>query len=107
MQPDLEFFLEDALKCVNQTAPEIGRVVIEPDYNATPDDKDAGHLASELVQCLREASVNPVSLSSRHGQDIEIPGQYRLLQKYIRRITLHANALEGEWIEVAPPGNWI
>lgn len=107
MDPDLEFFLEDAFKCVEQTAPEIGRVVVEPDYDVTPDDKDAGHLASELAQCLREAVIVPGSLSSHNGQEIEIPGQYRLLQKYVRRITLHANTLEGEWIEIAPPGNWI
>ena len=107
MHPDLEFFLEDALRDVKQTSSAIGRVVIEPDYNVTPDPKDAGHLASELVQCLREAVANPAALRSHDGQEIEIAGQYPILRKYIRRVTLHANKLEDEWIEVAPPGNWI
>jgi hypothetical protein len=70
MHPDLEFFLEDAFQCVKPTSPEIGRVVIEPDYNVTPEGKDAGHLASELTQCLREAVITPAALSSHDGQGI-------------------------------------
>ena len=107
MHPDLEFFLEDAFRPVAQTSAEIGRVVIEPDYEVEPDPKDAGHLASELLQLVREASIDSKALASHDGQQIDIPGPYRLLRKYIRRVTLHANVLEGDWVEVASPGYWI
>jgi len=107
MHPDLELFLEDAFASVRQTAPEIGRVVLDPDYDVAPDNKDHGHLASELAQCLSEASVDTAALTTPQGQEIEIPGAYRLLRKYVRTITLHADPVDGEWVEVAPPGNWI
>jgi hypothetical protein len=107
MHPDLEFFLEEAFQGVKQTSSAIGRVVVEPDYEVTPDLKDAGHLASELLQCLREVTLVPAAMESHDGQSVEVSGPYRLLRKYIRRITLHADSVEGEWIEVAPPGNWI
>jgi hypothetical protein len=51
--------------------------------------------------------VDGDSLGSPQGVDIDIAGAYRLLRKYIRRITLHADGVEGDWIEVAPPGYWI
>ena len=107
MHPDLEFFLEEAFQGVKQTSPEIGRVVIEPDYDVAPDSKDAGHLASELLQCLREVTLVPDALRSHDGQEVDVSGPCRLLRKYIRRITLHSDSIEGDWIEVAPPGNWI
>jgi hypothetical protein len=107
MHPDLEVFLEHTFQSVAQTSPEIGRVVIEPDYEVEPDPKDGGHLASELLQCLREAEVDKGALAGHEGQDVEIQAPYRLLRRYIRRITLHADSVDGEWIEVAPPGNWI
>jgi hypothetical protein len=107
MHPELEFFLEDALAPVERTSPEIGRVVVEPDYEVTPDAKDAGHVASELVQCLRETGVDNNAIAAHEGQVIEPSGAYRLLGKYIRRITLHRDTVQGAWIEVAPPGNWI
>lgn len=107
MNPELEFFLENAFRSVQPTSAEIGRVVVEPDYNINPSRHDAGHLASELVQCLREPSFDAAALSSHEGFEIAIPGSYRLLKRYIRRITLHQNKADGPWIEVAPPGNWI
>jgi hypothetical protein len=107
MHPDLELFLEEALQGVEQTSPDIGRVVVEPDYDVEPDPKDAGHLASELLQCLRGAKPDKAALVGSEGQELEIPGAYRALRKYIRQITLHADPVEGSWIEVAPPGNWI
>jgi hypothetical protein len=107
MHPDLELFLEEAFQSVRQTSSEIGRVIVEPDYEVAPDPKDAGHLASELLQCLREVKVDKKALARRQGCDIEIPGAYRLLHKYIRQISLHADTVEGDWIEVSPPGNWI
>jgi hypothetical protein len=107
MHPDLEFFLEDTFQSVQRTSPEIGRVVVEPDYDVAPDAQHAGNLANELLQCLREAKLGDKALSTHEGYDIEIPGAYSLLRKYIRRITLHADGVEGEWVEVSPPGNWI
>jgi hypothetical protein len=107
MHPDLEQFLEDAFASVQPSSPAIGRVVVEPDYDVAPDPKDAGNLASELVQCLREAKIDKTALASHEGFEIQIPSAYRLLHRYVRSVTLHANTIEGEWIEVAPPGNWI
>jgi hypothetical protein len=107
MHPDLEFFLEEAFQSVSPTSSEIGRVVVQPDYEVAPDPKDSGHLASELLQCLRDMTLVPAALKSRDGQSLDISGPSRLLRKYVRGITLHADAVEGDWIEVAPPGNWI
>ncbi len=107
MNPKVEFFLEKAFQSVQPTSPEIGRVVVEPDYEIEPSPHDTGHLASELVQCLREQSLDGAALASHEGFEIEIPGSYRRLTKYILRITLHQDKAEGPWVEVAPPGNWI
>lgn len=107
MHPDLEQYLEEAFKSVQPTSPDIGRVVVEPDYDVAPDPKDAGHLASELSQCLLEADVDENALDSQQGCEIDIPGTYRVVKKYVRRITLYADKVEGEWVEVEPPGNWI
>jgi hypothetical protein len=107
MNPEVEFFLEKALGSVQPTSPEIGRVVVEPEYEAKPIPRDAGHLASELIQCVQEQMLDPAALSSHDGLEIQIPGSYRLLKKYIRRITLHHDKADGTWVEVAPPGNWI
>jgi hypothetical protein len=107
MHPDLEFFLERAFRSVGQTSLEIGRVVVEPDYDVAPDPKDAGHLTSELLQCLREAKVDKNALAAHEGYELEVRSAYRLLRKYIRRITLHGDEVQGDWVEVVPPGNWI
>ena len=107
MHPDLEDFLEQTFADIEPTDPAIGRVVIEPDYDAAPEDKDAGHLASELLQCLREVDASLMAGSGHEGCQVEIAGAYRVLRRYIRRITLHPDKLKGEWVEVAPPGNWI
>ncbi len=107
MHPELETFLENAFQSIRPTASAIGRVVVEPDYDVAPVERDAGHLASELAQCLREQSPNAEAIASHEGFEIEIAGSYRLLSKYIRRITLHQDSLKGPWVEVAPPGNWI
>lgn len=107
MHPELETFLEKAFRKVQPTSGEIGRVVVEPDYETAPAEHDGRHLVSELVQCVREQCVDPDVLATHEGFEIDIPGAYRLLAKYIRRITLHADKVDGPWIEVAPPGNWI
>lgn len=107
MNPELEIFLEKALEAVPPTSSEIGRVVVEPDYEVSSRQQDAGHLASEFIQCIQEQSPNAAALASHDGFEVEIPRSYRLLSKYIRRITLHGDRIEGPWVEVAPPGNWI
>ncbi len=107
MNPEIEFFLEKAFQSVQPTSAEIGRVVVEPDYEVDPSPQDAGHLASELVQFLREQSLDAAALSSHEGFEVEIPGRYRRLTKYAHRITLHQDKALGPWVEVAPPGNWI
>jgi hypothetical protein len=107
MDPQLEFFLEDTFKSVQPTSSEIGRVVVEPDYDTTPDEKEGDQLAAELNSCIQEHSPNVTDLASPHGWELAIPNKYRLLKKYVRSITLHQAPTERPWVEVAPPGNWI
>jgi len=107
MDPQLEFFLQDAFKGVQPTSPKIGRVVVEPDYDVNPVAQEGEPLAGELVQCLREYSTDAAQLGARAGSEIRIPDRFRLLAKYVRRITLHETPKEEPWVEVAPPGNWI
>lgn len=107
MNPQLEFFLEQALKGVKPTSPEIGRVVVEPDYDASPADQEASELARQLRELISRQSPDPAALNSIGGYEIKIPEDRAVLRKYLRSITLHEDRVEGAWVEVAPPGNWI
>lgn len=107
MDPQLEFFLEQAFDSVKPTSSAIGRVVVEPDYDVSPADQDASGLAREMREFLNRQSPDPAELASPQGYPVTIPGDQRLLGKYLRSITLHQDRVEGAWIEVAPPGNWI
>ncbi len=98
MHPDLDDFLESAFRSVQPVSPAIGRVVVEPDYDIAPDPHDAAELADQLADCLRGQTP---------PGDVEINSKYPLLKKYLRHISLHADAVEGSWVEVEPPGNWI
>jgi hypothetical protein len=106
MNPDLEFFLESAFDPIQPTSSSIGRVVVEPDYDVDPEG-DPSQLTAELVDYLRTVSPDPAALATHDGYEVSVPSQYKGLSKYIRTITLHADGVEGAWIEVAPPGNWI
>ena len=107
MDPRLEPFLEDALEAVEATSSAIGRVVVEPDYDVSPVDSDAVAIAAELRALIDRQSPDPAALASPQGYEVHIPEEFRVLDKYIRSITLHQDSVEGAWIEVAPPGNWI
>ena len=107
MNPDLEDFLEAAFAAIQPTASAIGRVVIEPNYETDSAQSDAAPLSQELVRLLREQSLDSASLASTAGVEVFIPDRYPLLQKYVLRLELHANKLDGSWVEIAPPGNWI
>lgn len=107
MNPELEFFLENALEPVSPSSPAIGRVVIEPDYDV---DFDAGHadlLRGEIIRFLQAQHPDPAALACHDGVDTAIPPGYPLLARYLRKVTFHADKMDGPWIEVAPPGNWI
>lgn len=107
MDPQLEFFLEEAFSSVNSTSSDIGRVVIEPDYDITPDLEDQDHLSQELIRCIQRESPSAAQLASPQGWEVKTLKQYSILAKYVRRITLHKAPAELPWVEVAPPGNWI
>ena len=107
MNPDIEFFLEDAFASLPSTSPAIGRVVVEPDYESAPTPGDPQQLRSEFTKLLSGQAADDSALQSQNGLEVKIPSDYQLLSKYIRRITLHADSVEGDWIEVAPPGSWI
>ncbi len=107
MHPDLEFFLEETFKTVEPTTAYIGRAVVEPDYDADVDLEESSALRQELMECLVAQSPLPGQLKDPDGYDVKIPAKYPVLTKYIRRITLHEDPVEGPWVEVAPPGNWI
>ncbi len=107
MHPELEDFLNAAFASIPPTSPEIGRVVVEPDYEVEPSEPDAAGLKDELLAFLHEQSPDITALASHEGFEAKIPSSHRLLAKYIRSVSLHADKLAGSWIEVAPPGNWI
>jgi hypothetical protein len=107
MDPQLEFFLEDAFNSLSATSPQIGRVVAEPDYDVTPDEKERDQVAAQLIQCVQEQSPDAAKLASPQGYEIKVPGTYPVLAKYIRKLILYRNPKEEPWVEVAPPGNWI
>ncbi len=98
MHPDLEDFLECTFEDVVQSSSNTGRVVVEPDYDVAPDPLDARQLANQLTDCLRD---------QKPPGEVAIDSKYGLLKKYLRRISLHADSVEGSWIEIEPPGNWI
>ena len=107
MNLDVETFLENAFEAIQPTSAGIGRVVVEPDYEVQVSPEDAGRLAEDLTQFLQGAPRDSAAIASPQGYDVEIPKQFELLRKYLRQITLHGEPVEGPWIEVAPPGNWI
>ncbi len=107
MNLQLESFLETALGSIEPTSNQIGRVVVEPDYEASLDEHEASTIAEQLTACLRDQKPEPDQLSSPQGDEIQIGNSYPVLRKYVLRITLHADGVEGSWVEVAPPGNWI
>lgn len=107
MDPGLEAFLEDALESVQPISSGIGRVVVEPDYNNSPLESDGPVLAQQLRELIQRQSPDAASLASSEGYEVDIPSECRILAKYIRSITLHQDRVEGSWVEVAPPGNWI
>lgn len=107
MNPNLEDFLEDAFSSIKPTSGTIGRVVVEPDYDSGTAADDGQQLRSEFLKLLNEQNVDGDALKSHDGFEVKIPDRYQLLSKYIRRITFHADGVEGDWVEVAPPGNWI
>ena len=98
MHPDLEFFLEEAFDGIQPVIPGIGRVVVEPDYDAAPAAADKEKLTAELIELLKD---HP------EPAEFDVPAGLSTLAKYIRRVTLRSDSLEGPWVEVAPPGSWI
>jgi hypothetical protein len=106
MNPETETFLDNAFRSIQPSSPDIGRVVVEPDYEVNASEADAASLRSELLQCLREQSPDAAALVSHDGFEVKI-SSHVLLTKYIRRVTLHQDKLDGSWVEIAPPGNWI
>ena len=107
MNPDIEDFLAAAFASIEPTSSAIGRVVVEPDYDAQSAADHSQQLRGELIDLLKGQSVDDNALKSQDGLEIKIPSRYQTLCKYVRRITLHADGVEGDWIEVAPPGYWI
>lgn len=107
MYPELEDFLEAAFKSIERTSSNVGRVVVEPDYDRTPEVSDSAALGQELKALLEAQPPAGAALTSYDGFEVKIQSDQILLKKYLRKITLHANALAGSWVEVAPPGNWI
>ncbi len=107
MNPDLETYLDEVFASVQPTSPEIGRVVLQPNYEDGPPSGDAEQLRVELVRLLQEQKPGLVGLESPEGIEILIPGQYQTLSKFVRTVTLHANRLDGPWVEIVPAGSWI
>jgi hypothetical protein len=107
MHPELEDFLEEAFDPIQATSAEIGRVVVEPDYDTAPDPGDSDRTRQELQSLLALHKSLDEHADLVNGVTVEIGQEQMLLKKYLRKITLHADAVDGPWVEVAPPGNWI
>jgi hypothetical protein len=108
MNPELDAFLNDAFQAVQPTSPEIGRVVVTPDFEATADQQDKQQLSDELTRLLGEQRPDHTALATADGFGVPVSNNCPLLAKYVRSITLHRDPpAEGPWVEVAPPGNWI
>ena len=108
MNLEMENFLEAAFTSIKPTSDAIGRVVVEPDYESGTPADDAQQLRNSLIELLNsQQDVDSNALQSQDGFEVKIPDHYQHLSQCIRRITLHADKIEGDWIEVAPPGNWI
>ncbi len=98
MHPDLEFFLEEAFDDIEPAVAGIGRVIVEPDYDAAPAASDKEKLVGELLDLLKD-HAGP--------GEFDVPPGLKVLSKYVRRVTLRSDTLDGPWVEVAPPGSWI
>lgn len=107
MHPELEDFLEAAFSTVPPVSAQIGRAVIEPDYEIEPNLADACRVAEEFNECVRRQELSGGDLTSRAGLEVKLLENCPVLRKYVRRITLHSDRVEGSWIEVAEPGFWI
>jgi hypothetical protein len=102
VNPNLEFFLEDVVRGITPTSSQIGRVVLEPDYDVCERIGDAQSLRDQIVELIRSQNAD-----APDGTEVEIPPAASLLRKYLQRVILYRNRLPGEWIEVTPPGSWI
>jgi hypothetical protein len=98
MNPELEFFLESILEPIEPISPDVGRLVVEPDYEMAAREEDREALKRELLECVRDEAP---------GSEIVPAAKYPILRRYIRKISVRADRVEGPWVEVAPPGNWI
>lgn len=97
MHPDLDDYLEETFGAMPPVA-GIGHLVIEPDYETAPTEEDRGALVRELTECVR---------GHQAPEEFAIEARYPVLRKYVRRVSLHADVVEGSWVEIVPPGNWI
>ena len=107
MNPGIEDFLEGAFASIEPTSKAIGRVVVEPDYDSGNTADDPQQLRAEFLELLQSQQIDAAALNSHGGFEVKIPSRYELLFRYVRRIVFHADAVEGDWVEVAPPGYWI
>ena len=69
--------------------------------------QDGEAFTAELKRVLSIQKVDLVELSRHTGFLIDNLDKFPRLQSLVLRITLHADAADGPWVEVAPPGNWI
>lgn len=108
MNPDIENFLQDALKNLPPSVQGVGRVVVEPDYDSTAELQNPQGLIVEFVRLLNAQRVDMVALMSHVGFEVDDFSRYPRVASLVRRISLHADAAaDGPWVEVAPPGYWI
>jgi len=107
VNPSLEWFLEDIFRDIEPTSSAIGRVVLEPEYEATPNASDAPMLRDELIACMRQQAPGAADLASHDGAEVRMLSEFSTLSRYVRRVTLHQDRLPGSWVEITPPGNWI
>lgn len=57
----IEAFLEEAFGSVEPTSSRIGRVAVDPNYHTVVEEMDHDGLAGELVACIRQATIKPLT----------------------------------------------
>jgi hypothetical protein len=100
----IEVFLESAFESLEQLSATVGRVTVEANYDAIPDDSDIVGLADELRRCAQREVARSVNLDSPQGHVISPSTDYPLLKKYLTIITLYKATLMGSWVQVIPFG---
>jgi len=102
----LEADLATAVSAIERpSSTRIGLVTVYPDYQASFDDGDLTAFVNQLAKCLGEQVPEGAALKSPQGVQVNVSGDYPLVKKYLKDVTLYADRRIGAWVQVLPPGD--